>query len=418
MKIEIAAILALAVLLPAPPITSAYTRAGRNTYRTNGSQADVNAAVSAAPDGATIEIPAGTFTWTGQVKISKFIHLKGASRETTRINNENRSSDALLVFEAPGGNTEISDCEFISMPSNVYVFSLKTLPAGNQKGKPILLHDCSFRTGYRYAIEWDTNGGVIWNCYFVGDGGGLHGISFVPRSLERSWNSPSTMGKDDRTGTANTYVEDCTFKNAQIACTNFDDNSRVVMRHCTFDNAALGSHGQETSVDGTRHWEIYDNKFICTTSGPGYPLNLQSWLLARGGTGVITGNEFPAIPWKTGIQLAVFSINRRGQIPCQTRYPAARQIGQSWKGTGGYSYPSVPRDGSGYYTEPVYIWNNTGEGASKISLDQYTPDECGNGQKVEDYIKENRDYVLGPKPGWERYPYPHPLRTGLRRGVR
>src|SRR5258707_1740039 len=29
---------------------------------------------------------------------------------------------------------------------------------------------------------------------------------------------------------------------------------------------------------------------------------------------------------KTGVQLNVFSINFKGQIPCQTAYPAARQI--------------------------------------------------------------------------------------------
>lgn len=391
-----------------------YTKVG-NTYRTDGSQSDVNLAIRAASDGSTVEIPAGNFAWTSQTNINKAIHLKGQGSTSTNITNDNTLTDMILIRAAKGGHAEISDLHVSSPQSSIFVYSIKTVPGEGWIGKPILLHDCSFKTGFRYAVEWDVNGGVIWNCYFEGDAGGASGISFVPRSQSTSWRSASTMGKDDKDGAANTYVEDCTFKDLHIGCLNPDDNSRVVIRHNVFDNAALASHGQETSPAGLRHFELYDNTFNYTTSGGKYPLNFNYWFCIRGGTGIITGNRMPAILYgKTDIQLCVFSINRRGQIPCQTQYPAARQVGQSWKGAGGYRYPSVPLDGTGYYTDPIYIWGNTGDGPSSptfVGLNQYTPDECGNGQKIEDYVKLNRDYVLGPKPGWVRYPYPHPLRT-------
>jgi hypothetical protein len=36
---------------------------------------------------------------------------------------------------------------------------------------------------------------------------------------------------------------------------------------------------------------------------------------------------------RRGVQLNVFSINRKDSIPCQTAYPAARQTGQGWSGS-------------------------------------------------------------------------------------
>ena len=202
-------------------------------------------------------------------------------------------------------------------------------------------------------------------------------------------------------------------------------HSGMARRRNAFDNTAIGSHGQETNPWGCRHWEVYNNTFTYTASGitgpldgsQPYPLNLNSWALIRGGTGVFTQNEFDQIPWgKSALQLAVFSINRSDSIPCQTSYPAARQVGIGWNGVGPYSWPSVPQDGTGYFSDPVYIWGNTGAGTSDpdyyVDLDQYTPDDCGNGQVIATYLQEGRDYFVNtPRPNYAPYPYPHPLRV-------
>jgi hypothetical protein len=293
------------------------------------------------------------------------------------------------------------------------------------EGKPVLVHDCYFETNYIAAIfglDWGTNGGVIWRCKFFSNYNLDGGIQFKSQSSE-TWRTPSTMGMADVNGTANTYIEDCTFMGIFIGSVDFDDNSRTVLRHCTLDNSMIYCHGQDTSPDGARHWEVYDNKFIYTASGspPGfpkvtYPLNMQAWFGIRGGTGVIADNDFPTIAGKSAIQLNVYSINRRSlTIPCQTRYPAARQLGQTWIGAGGYSYANAPIDGVGYSTDPVYIWGNHGtatESPTFVGLNQYLPDECGNGQRLVDYVKAGRDYILGkPKPGYAKFPYPHPLRV-------
>ena len=54
-----------------------YTASGR-TYTTNGRQADVQAACSAAPDNGTVTvvIPNGTYSWSGTLKITHSLILR------------------------------------------------------------------------------------------------------------------------------------------------------------------------------------------------------------------------------------------------------------------------------------------------------------------------------------------------------
>ncbi len=398
----------------------AYTKLSTKVYQSDGSASDTQAAIDAASDGYTVQIPNGTYTWNSEVGIwTKAIHLMAQSPGGVTINDPDTATDMLGINEALGGSVELSGINFSSPDNNVYGFMVHVFHV--EGGKPVLLHDCTFSSGYRYALGWTTNGGVIWNCTFRGHM--LSGISFVWTLAPLSaWNSPSTFGMDEVNGTANTYVEDCTFTDSETGCINNDDNTRVVLRHNTFKDAAVSGHGQETGTWGARAFEVYDNTFIYDSSGTtwdgrSYPLGLNYWFMMRGGTGTIANNVCPDIPGKSGILLTVFSINRATAIlPCQTSYPAARQIGQSWKGAGGYSYPNVPQDGTGYYTDPIYIWGNTGTGSTQpnfVGLDQYTPDDCGNGQKVADYVKLGRDYILGAKPGYTPYTYPHPLRNSV-----
>ena len=65
----------------------AFTTSGK-TFRTDGSQADVNAAIAKASAGDTIEIPAGSFTWgTGgeAVRVNKAVVVQGTGRDRTTI---------------------------------------------------------------------------------------------------------------------------------------------------------------------------------------------------------------------------------------------------------------------------------------------------------------------------------------------
>lgn len=117
-----------------------------------------------------------------------------------------------------------------------------------------------------------------------------------------------------------------------------------------------------------------------------------------------------------GINFGVFNISFLSTVPCQTAYPAARQVGQGWSSSSSvpYGHPVVTADGVGEVTEGVYIWNNTGAGPQNsdfIQLNQPSQDDCGNGQLVSNYVLKGRDYFLSAKPGYIPYTYPHPLHT-------
>jgi hypothetical protein len=412
---------------------SAYTDLGNHVLQSNGSASDTQAAINAATDGTIIQIPNGSYTWNQQVTNNKntCIHLLAQSVGGVTITRAYTGGHLIILNASLNGYVELGGIKFTSNLGGSQDNFTFTVNVNQLSGRPVLIHDCSFVTGYEYAVQFQGNGGVVWNCSFATYSDQLGGITFVNTSATNApWNTPDTMGGSatkygpgDTTGTANTYIEDCLFQDMDVVCTNFDDNSRCVVRYSTLNNAALGSHGQETSIWGARHWEIYNNTFNYSTSGRAfggdpYPLNMNTWFGVRGGTGVVTNNAMQYIPFnKTGIQLNVYSINRGDSIPCQTAYPAARQTGHGWSAssTAAYGTPVVPKDGIGDVTDPLYIWNNRGTETSDpsyIALGQYSPDDCGHGELIEAFLKQNRDYFVNvAMPGWTPYTYPHPLRA-------
>jgi hypothetical protein len=396
-----------------------------NTIQTDGSAAGVQKAINSAQPGDTVSIPSGTFTWNQSVTLAKGIHLAGtgASDVTCGL------SGALSISFTASGTIEVSGINFSEGSFTPDYHGLVNIDgASNEqpanKGT-LLFHDCTFTVNQKGedCILERTNGGIFYNLTFFS--GYQHNAAiYFKDALEDThvgdpWQSLSTMGTADTTGLANSYVEDCTFNGLFLQAIDIDDNARVVVRHNTFNDSAIGSDGQETAPWGLRHFEVYNNTFVFHTSGGPYPLNLNYWFEVGGGTGVIWGNVMPDIAsqqWgaKESISLADLNIQRgSNNVGCQTHYPSARQVGQTWvDGGSGYSYQGAAIDGTGYGTDPLYIWNNTGgSNAQNPGLNDY-PDNCGNGLKVADFIKPGRDYMLAIKPGYTPYPYPHPLRNG------
>jgi hypothetical protein len=424
----------LTIILMTWAVTArSYTVSG-NTYLTDGRADDVQSAINAASDGAIIQIRKGSYHWSRSVKNRKntAVHVMAESLGDVTITRDYRDGNMLILNGSPNGNVELSGIHFtsdINGDHDHYTFTVQV----NQLVPgclPVLVHDCSFVTGYEYAIQIYGNGGVVWNCSFASHSDALGGITCVNTSETCApWNqpdtlggSPTTYGTGDPTGTLNTYVESCYFRDGFIAMVNFDDNSRVVWRYNEMYNAACSSHGQETSLWGTREWEVYGCTFTYTTSGRAfggnrYPLNLNYWFEVRGGTGVVTNNAMDDIPNKSGVQLNVFSISRKDSIPCQTAYPAARQTGQGWSASSSETYgtPEVTKDGVGDVTDPLYVWNNTGTETTDpnyVYLNQFEPDQCHNGEKIGTFLQGGRDYfVNAAMPAWTPYTYPHPLRS-------
>ena len=112
--------------------------------------------------------------------------------------------------------------------------------------------------------------------------------------------------------------------------------------------------------------------------------------------------------------MTVMNLRRNaGPNPCWgagipgNQYPAPRQAGMG-RVTGTAGYDSITYVGD---SEPIYIWNITGP-TSTISITDYQSNGCSNPDTSTNYIQSGRDYFVGtPKPGYQKYTYPHPLRN-------
>ena len=402
-----------------------YTVSG-NTYTTNGSQSDVQAAVNAAPDNGsvTVVIPNGTYSWTGALTITKSLALAGASASGVTINN-NFNGALITATSSVNGHINIYWLNIITafkMLSGTGYASLicdRTEPSNYT----VLVHDCTFdsQAYFVFPVYFYANGIVMWNCNFPGTGGGavcLTGIDLecAKYGVTSSWNTADTWGTQDTTGLRNSYVENCTFANGTSSAGNAEDSSRVVWRYNSMTNAEISSHGWDTGYAGVRQMEIYNNTFV-NASGISSSGGNNCWVSVNGGPAVVFNNAMQDLPSKSGVQLNVASIRREDAIPCQTGYPAARQVGQSWSASSSVPFgnPPVSSGGVGTITEGVYVWGNTGTEISDsnyVGLNQFEPDQCGNGQLIVNYVQRNRDYFVGTaKPGYTPYTYPHPLHT-------
>lgn len=396
-------------------------------WQTDGSLASVQSAVTSAASGDTVLIPAGTFSWAGSLSITKAIFLVGAGQNQTFINNNYAAGVMLGAQSGSDGHIVISGIYFkqVVTPTQGTTWTVG-VDRHDAYSTTVMIHDCTFDSNafFIYMLMIYGNGILVWNCTFIGSGSnGLGGINIscgrYGNGLQTgrgTWNTPSTMGVLDTDGLNNTYVEDCSFRNAPSSTFNSDDNARVVIRHCSITDAAIINHGQETAAYGIRHHEIYNNTFHNINAAS---LLLNTFIYMRGGVFVIANNVFDLPPAsKYSMNFTVQAINRADTIPCQTAYPAARQVGQGWSSGSSVAYgnPVVANDGTGAILDPCYVWGNTGPGgdafANEIAIVDYTPDECGHGLTSVNFIQPNRDYYVGTaRPGWAPYAYPHPLRA-------
>jgi hypothetical protein len=350
--------------------------------------------------------------------------------QTTIINdysNDGHQGRALInVDQNAARSTEFSGINFVASSSSGNRSAFIGLNTRSWLGPKTLIHDCWFETdgGGLAAIYAETNQGLIWNCSFddksVLSAAALT-IKFETDAGLPSWRTNSTMGTADTNGATNFYIEDCDF-HGFLNATDFDSNTRAVFRHNILDNSGMGSHGADTSPIGVRHVEIYDNELIFDDFGAdgNATVNLNWFFWQRGGTSVITDNILPAIgsqAWgkKGNIFFSALNLRRNTACyPCWQTYPAPHQVGQGY-GPGAVFHKSSCNqisDASYYiYAEPVYVWNNSGAGENNVALNEESTDNCSHNIPASKFIQSGRDYIIGPKPGYQKFTYPHPLRS-------
>ena len=351
--------------------------------------------------------------------------------ETIPATTINHGTDANTLFtlnESSAGSIELFGIRFTQFgdPAQSNTNGVVINTASN--GQPVLIHDCWFSEpdSNHVAILSATNRGVIWNCSFDASPFALSSLAVQHKvaGATTSWTALSTFGAADTAGTSNLYIEDCDF-HAYLNCGDNDDNARMVLRHCVFDNSGFGTHGADTSSWGQRHFEIYDSEFVFNSTN-GDVLNINWWAFVRGGTFVVTDCIMPLIQsqdygTKSSFNLTVMNLQRNaGPNPCWgvgttngALYHSPRQVGFGRVTGSGRDGEGRTNDSVTYVgdSEPIYIWNITGP-APIISTSDYGGSECSNPDRSSNYIKSGRDYFYGTaKPNYQKFVYPHPRRN-------
>jgi len=362
------------------------------------SRADVQAAVNKAADGDIVRIPNGSAAWDGGIITTKQIRIEAQSYTPTDGGTMARgvvitnNSTTAPLFQFTSGNAYHVGIAGIRF--NEGTGDQNHLRVQGTGSKVPLVNDCAFEVKDRYGnnpdisvLAWLSQGGVMWNSFVTGVCSGPAGQGCplgagILINSPRGWYTPSTMGSLDTGGMVNVYFEDCTFMNS--GGFDVDDRGRLVVRRCLLDGTSGITHGF-TSSWGGRHFEYYDNTFRCSTD----ECNIAGrYFWCRAGTGIFSDNAVDS-PYNGYAPPDLLDI---GDNTSPKPYPQSRQPGWGHNGTTDV-------------IDPIYIWNNSGNGAYKWRI--------SNGWEAN--VKQNREIYVnnGAKPGYAKYTYPHPLRGNL-----
>jgi hypothetical protein len=279
--------------------------------------ADVQAALSQAVNGDTINIPAGTASWAGQLSVTKAVNIIGAGVNSTVI-TDNSTSPSLVVLNnvASGGVTRLSGIRFQKGTGvgRALERGLIDIAGSNTSGWQVRIHHNEFFNFPGTIISGDSAIGVVDHNKFhwapwsnpdqalKGEKTYLTAMNwdnnpsdgFAPTNGDGSWASPTNFGG------INLLVFEDNFFDGTYANGTWGDGKqggRGVYRHNTFiqgqlqNGARITCHGTEPATQSIRHIEVYNNLTVKLTGG--------QILNQRGGTGVVFNERVLSIPTGT-----------------------------------------------------------------------------------------------------------------------
>jgi hypothetical protein len=388
-----------------------------------------------AQNGDKITLPAGTFTWSTPVAISKAIKIQGGGIDVTTIVDNvpkigGAGSVALTFNTSSTGAPRATGFTMRGMAPDTNQYNKGTLVINGLSHSVRVDHIKFDEPGTGAMIVSGDIWGVIDHCVFNDTniiGGLKEGVQVFSQNWgggtygDVSFEQPVNLGSGE-----GIYIEDNTFFGSGIAgggVTDSTQGGRFVFRYnnVTSDNAAThGTQGQR--YRGVRSYEFYNNTFTNPNSVMGCAIYL------RGGTGVIWGNTFKGGNSSTGYSSGIVVANYRS-VQSETAPPWGWCNGSNpWDGnTDSLGYPALDQVGRGTCadqirgdppinqrtgtaawprnaSEPLYVWSNS-----------WTPVVGSSGSYIgsqQPVIQAGRDYIDNrntPMPGYTPYIYPHPL---------
>jgi hypothetical protein len=357
------------------------------------SQANVASAIASASPGDTVQVPAGTCSWSGGLSISG-IKLVGAGKSAT---GTVITAGMVTMTKHATQYTRVSGFRFTGTDTHVSV-------SGSPSARAYIIDNNYFYATLNDFINLDANGGLLHHNDFFTPPSSAGGPDVMMIHPNEDWSQPTTFGTADTQGPngggeRNIYFEDNTFTNVLETAPDGDQGARIVIRHNAYIDSSIVFHSgspNDTSMDGTRQFEVYNNTFqrvVCNN-------NVNKWLWARGGSGVIANNTMDAVSTSCFGSKVEISLG----IGCPVAYPVPHQIGQT------SATPQNPPP------LPMLIFGNTGAGTTDPKFISIGANDTGGGGSTgcsnpSAYVQVNRDYYLSNQWNWVPYTYPHPLQS-------
>ena len=236
-----------------------------------------------ARDGDTITLPAGTFSWTSRVDITKGITLKGetmitgAGTANPTVNSltiiqdnsprSTKSSGVIRMTLTPGQSGRITGLTITHGTSTVFNQNgvVQLVSTGNAPNYTMRVDHCFFDHVYDRAVRvggWcygvmDHN--VVHaqgngQCFFANNGTGTDPQGHGPWADYSWFGTNKFFFMEDNTVVGNGIVP-------TSGSTDGAFGARFVIRHNYFITTGVSSHGTEGNVRGNRACEMYDNIF-------------------------------------------------------------------------------------------------------------------------------------------------------------
>jgi hypothetical protein len=238
-------------------------------YNSDGSSTNVQYVHdNLAVVGDTIAIPAGTFTWTTRVSLTKAITLQGAGVGQTIIKDSVQSGRLIGVNLVANSFTRITGIDFENGTRSSNVFApegILHVDGDNRNGGQFRFDNC--RWSVKGPIVCDAVIGVIdhnsfptdvWSPPIYPDAYHWNGLD----NGDGAWADPTAFGSDRFL-----FIEDNIFTKttaSTYAITDSEGGGRFVIRHNQILQGGLvANHGTESTgrPRGGRAIEVYNNTF-------------------------------------------------------------------------------------------------------------------------------------------------------------
>jgi hypothetical protein len=265
---------------------------------------------NSAQDGDTITMPAGTFSWTQGVVITKGITLIGQT--TTDPVNRSAVDNTIILDNAPRGGTPIILVNSVAgktcRVSGITLRAGAVLPLNYNGAVKLLGNSASVRVDHchfdnlQYQAEYIRIGGQVYGVLdhnvMSSNSGNQLAVTIYNGGTstifgDDAWAAPANYG-----GSNFIFIEDNSVSNFAGGATDDFDGGRWVFRHNHVYDTLMQTHGTECCRDrGGRAHEIYNNDnhlttFLCCTGG------------LRSGSLLSHDNTYDGVKPNNGIKMA------------------------------------------------------------------------------------------------------------------